>query len=206
MSESIYACELCDSINVSVSEEQSFVQVPLTEPIQQILKVCKCHDCGAETVLESEPSKSIRVKAFEQGKKSIAHLFQHVNECGFTDARIERVLGLSPHTLNRWKEGKKVSASALALSRFIALFPELVFVAETGFEPNRSRHIVFNETRNWLCKNYVNGGAFNISLNHSGNSFQMCGVLLAENDQMSNDYNLALRMGRQQNTEQLVKV
>jgi hypothetical protein len=171
------ACEACGSIRIEFNEKQRILQVPLANPVHQRIFVTTCADCLAEIIVESDSSKQVKALKFEQGKKSVASLLKRVNESGYTDTRMERVFGLAPHTLNRWKGGAQVSALALAFARCLTIFPELVQVAETGFDSQKARIISFRESTIALSRHCQDVSRFSSTLDHSGRSYGFVGLM-----------------------------
>lgn len=170
-------CEACGSIRIDIIQKQRILPVPLANSVYQNILVACCADCHAEIIVESDSAKQIKDLKFEQGKKSIAKLISQINDSGYSDSRIERVFGLSPHTLNRWKAGMQVSAAALALTRCVAIFPELVQVAETGFDSQKARILSFHESINALTRQHQGVSGFLGALNHSGSSYGLLGIM-----------------------------
>lgn len=139
-------CPVCDSDNIEIKKDYRKLVVPFAEPVLQEISVCHCKDCLSDILLESEPKKIVQNKILERSKESVPELLKKVNECGYSDSRLERALNLAPHTINRWKQGSQVSAAAIALSRFISILPELTLVAESGFNEAFARAAILKKT------------------------------------------------------------
>jgi hypothetical protein len=142
----ITKCPVCDSENIEIKKDFRPLIVPLAEPVQQEISVCHCNDCVSDILLDSESKKVVQSRILERAKESVPTLLKKVNECGYSDSRLERALGLAPHTINRWKQGTQVSAAAIALSRFVSILPELTLVAEAGFDESYARAAILKKT------------------------------------------------------------
>ncbi|MCQ2195870.1 MAG: hypothetical protein MJZ28_13110 [Paludibacteraceae bacterium] len=139
-------CPVCDSENIEIKKDFRRLVVPLAEPVLQEISVCHCNDCMSDILLDSESKKNVQNRILERAKESVPELLKKVNENGYSDSRLERALGLAPHTINRWKQGSQVSAAAIALSRFMSILPELTLVAEAGFNEAFARSAILKKT------------------------------------------------------------
>lgn len=139
-------CPVCDSKNIELKIELREVSVPMAEPTFQNINLCHCNDCLSDILIDADAPKKVQLRILEKAKESISNLIKKINESGYNDSRVERAFTLAPHTINRWKQGKQVSAAAIALSRCIALLPELVESAETGFDEESTRRLIIQKT------------------------------------------------------------
>ena len=116
----ITKCPVCDSENIEIKKDYRTLIVPLAEPIQQEISVCHCKDCLSDILLDSEPRKAVQNRILERAKESVPALLKRVNESGYSDCRLERALGLAPHTINRSRGLKCLLLRLLCLdsSRF----------------------------------------------------------------------------------------
>ena len=126
-------CPICDSKNIEINEKENKVFVPMAEPALQEVRICHCNDCNSDIRLSSDSQEVIERRIKEKANESMPSLIARINEAGYSDARIERALDLAPHTVYRWKQGKHISATVLALARYIASQPKLIDFAEEGF-------------------------------------------------------------------------
>lgn len=126
-------CPICDSKNIEIKEEVKKVFVPMAEPALQKVRICHCNDCNSDIRLSSDSQKVVEQRIKEKANESMPSLIEKINNAGYSDARLERALDLAPHTVYRWKQGKQISATVLALARYIASQPKLVDFAEEGF-------------------------------------------------------------------------
>lgn len=127
-------CPVCNSERIEIKKDYRKILVPFAEPVSQEISVCHCKDCLSDILLDSESRKAIQNRITEHARKSVPALLKKVNENGYSDSRVERALDLPPHTINRWKQGRQISAAAVALSRFISIYPELILIAESGYK------------------------------------------------------------------------
>lgn len=139
-------CPVCNSTNIEIKTDHRKVPVPMAESTFQKIHFCHCKDCLSDILLDSDAPKAVQSRMLEKAKESLPQLIKKINETGYTDARVERVFSLAAHTLNRWKQGRQVSAAAIAFTRCLALLPELVQAAETGFDEERSRLLIMQTT------------------------------------------------------------
>ena len=126
-------CPICDSKNIEIKEEVKKVFVPMAEPALQKVRICHCNDCNSDIRLSSDSQEVVEQRIKEKANESMPSLIEKINKAGYSDARLERALDLAPHTVYRWKQGKQISATVLALARYIASQPKLVDFAEEGF-------------------------------------------------------------------------
>ena len=126
-------CPICDSKNIEIKEKENKVFVPMAEPALQKVRICHCNDCNSDIRLSSDSQEVVEQRIKEKANESMPSLIAKINEAGYSDARIERALDLAPHTVYRWKQGKHISATVLALVRYIASQPKLIDFAEEGF-------------------------------------------------------------------------
>ena len=126
-------CPICDSRNIEIKEKLKEVLVPMAKSALQKVRFCHCNDCNSDIRLSSDSHKIVEQRIKEKANESMPSLIEKINKAGYSDARLERALDLAPHTVNRWKQGKKISAAVLALIRFVASQPKLIDFAEEGF-------------------------------------------------------------------------
>jgi hypothetical protein len=126
-------CPICDSKNIEIKEEVKKVFVPMAEPALQKVRICHCNDCNSDIRLSSDSQEVVEQRIKEKANESMPSLIEKINNAGYSDARLERALDLAPHTVYRWKQGKQISATVLALARYIASQPKLIDFAEEGF-------------------------------------------------------------------------
>lgn len=126
-------CPICDSKNIEIKEEVKKVFVPMAEHALQKVRICHCNDCNSDIRLSSDSQEVVEQRIKEKANESMPSLIEKINNAGYSDARLERALDLAPHTVYRWKQGKQISATVLALARYIASQPKLIDFAEEGF-------------------------------------------------------------------------
>lgn len=126
-------CPICDSKNIVIKEEVEKVFVPMAEPALQKVRICHCNDCNSDIRLSSDSQEVVEQRIKEKANESMPSLIEKINKAGYSDVRLERALDLAPHTVYRWKQGKQISATVLALARYIASQPKLIDFAEEGF-------------------------------------------------------------------------
>jgi len=137
-------CPICDSKNIEIKEVVKKVFVPMAEPALQKVRICHCNDCNSDIRLSSDSQEVVEQRIKEKANESMPSLIEKINNAGYSDARLERALDLAPHTVYRWKQGKQISATVLALARYIASQPKLVDFAEEGFADSDIKVNVIN--------------------------------------------------------------
>ena len=126
-------CPVCDSKNIEIIHKVKKIFVPMADFANQNVWVCHCKECGARIRLDSDSQEEVERQKKIKGDESMPSLIEKINNAGYSDARLERALDLAPHTVYRWKQGKQISATVLALTRYIASQPKLIDFAEEGF-------------------------------------------------------------------------
>ena len=137
-------CPICDSKNIEIKEKVKKVFVPMAEPALQKVRICHCNDCNSDIRLSSDSQEVVEQRIKEKANESMPLLIEKINKAGYSDARLERALDLAPHTVYRWKQGKQISATVLALARYIASQPKLIDFAEEGFADSDLKVNVIN--------------------------------------------------------------
>ena len=125
-------CPICDSKNIEIKEKVKKVFVPMAEPALQKVRICHWNDCNSDIRVSSDSQEVVEQRIKEKANESMPSLIEKINNAGYSDARLERALDLAPHTVYRWKQGKQISATVLALARYIASQPQLMAFAEEG--------------------------------------------------------------------------
>ena len=126
-------CPVCDSKNIEIIHKVKKIFVPMADFANQNVCICHCKECGARIRLDSDSREEVEKQKKIKGDESMPLLIEKINKAGYSDARLERALDLAPHTVYRWKQGKQISATVLALARYIASQPKLIDFAEEGF-------------------------------------------------------------------------
>lgn len=72
----------------------------------------------------------------------------YLNEQGYSNASMERSLGLPARTLERWKNDRTIvpSAAALALMRIVRTYPWILKVADAPFDEEEACAILRRRT------------------------------------------------------------
>lgn len=108
-----------------------------------------CQDCGEEGDFFNENDTKIKKavqRAQVQETQNILSLFEQQKR---SFAGIERALSLPQRTLSKWKTGKTTpSASAVALLKFINLFPVLIDIADHQFDKEYAQSAFFQYINN----------------------------------------------------------
>lgn len=137
-------CPVCDSKNIEIIHKVKKIFVPMADFANQNVCVCHCKECGAKIRLDSDSHETVEQRIKEKSNESMSSLIEKINSAGYSDARLERALDLAPHTVYRWKQGKQISATVLALARYIASQPKLIDFAEEGYADSDLKVNVIN--------------------------------------------------------------
>lgn len=173
-------CPICDSKNIEIKEEVENVFVPMAEPALQKVRICHCNDCNSDIRLSSDPQEVVEQRIKEKANESMPSLIEKINNAGYSDVRLERALDLAPHTVYRWKQGKQISATVLALARYIASQPKLIDFAEEGFADSDLKVNVGNSEEDFPeleNDEYQTDGHYqlgNVAVGHGENVIDLC--------------------------------
>lgn len=94
-----------------------------------------CLDCGEEGDFFGVNDKLFLLAKDKENKRFFSSMLDAVKSKGFSLAYMERVLNLPQRTLTRWKN-QGVSASGVALMKFVNTYPWLLKVADKKFDPS----------------------------------------------------------------------
>lgn len=141
-------CSYCGNEDVDIREDQVEVSEPFADVNTVTVKMVVCKTCGFAE--DHEDNDRVLQDALAVCKQSsMVHILTYLNAQGYTNASMERSLGLPARTLARWKNEDIVpSAAALALMRFIRTFPWLLRVAEKEFDQEITSEVFFREIEN----------------------------------------------------------
>ena len=145
-------CSYCGSEDVDIREDQVEVSEPFADVNTVTVKMVVCNTCGFAE--DHESNDCVLQDALAVCKQSsMVHTLTYLNAQGYTNASMERTLGLPARTLARWKNEDIVpSAAALALMRFIRTFPWLLRVAEEEFNEEKAHEVFLSEGQKEILK------------------------------------------------------
>nr|WP_321261313.1 hypothetical protein [uncultured Sphaerochaeta sp.] len=145
-------CSYCGSEDVDIREDQVEVSEPFADVNTVTVKMVVCNTCGFAE--DHESNDCVLQDALAVCKQSsMVHTLTYLNAQGYTNASMERTLGLPARTLARWKNEDIVpSAAALALMRFIRTFPWLLRVAEKEFDQEKAHEVFLSEGQKEIRK------------------------------------------------------
>lgn len=149
-------CPVCGGVNL----KRSFVKKTIGDKEISLVNYV-CHDCGEEGDFFNENdvkiSKALTQKHLEESLEILSRLERQKRNF----AGIERALNIPQRTFSKWKNKKtKPSAPAIALLKFLDIFPWLIDVADNKFNKNAAYNIVLNYAGNLIRKPSVD--AFNM--------------------------------------------
>ena len=132
---SIQQCSYCGSIDVGIREDLIEISEPFADVSTVTVKMVVCNACGFEEDDESN-DRALQEALAVCKQSSMVHILTNLNEQGYSNASMERSLGLPARTLARWKSERSFvpSSAALALMGFKRTFPWLLKIAEHEFD------------------------------------------------------------------------
>lgn len=131
-------CLVCGSGLLERHVEQETLKMPYAPLAEYPVEFQTCLVCGETTsvgTLNDERREAAMASAL---RLSVSGMLDWLSEQGYSMASMERLLGLSPRTMARWKNGE-ISAAATAMLRFIRTYPWLLEVADGGFDPSLAK-------------------------------------------------------------------
>ena len=137
-------CPVCGGVNL----KHNFVKKTIGDNEISLVNYV-CHDCGEEGDFFNENdvkiSKALMQKHLEESLEILSRLEQQKRNF----AGIERALNIPQRTFSKWKNKKtKPSAPAIALLRFLDIFPWLIDVADNKFDKNIAKRLVMRHILN----------------------------------------------------------
>ena len=142
-------CLCCGSgrEHLKVEYEDREIRVPFSDkPVLQRRKLLRCDHCNEAIVLDSEKQDMVEYKIYKAGVETMPEMLDYINKKGYSDSRIERAFDLSKGTVASWKKKLFVSREVLALVRYIRMIPELIKVAEGGYDLKFTEEVDGKET------------------------------------------------------------
>ena len=102
----------------------------------------ECEDCSFSGDFLHENKEVLKQAKEELQSQVMIDTLEYFTDQKISFAGIERVLDLPQRTLTKWKNQKtKPSASALALFKYLRLFPWMLQVADSGFDTEAAQKI-----------------------------------------------------------------
>lgn len=136
-------CSYCGKESVSIEEQEIELCEPYGDSSIVKIKELVCDVCGFAE--EDESNDLIIQKELSILKRtSMVKVLDTLNHLGYSNASMERALGLPARTLARWKNEQSMSpsASGIALMRIIRTFPWILSVAELKFDKKAAQAIL----------------------------------------------------------------
>jgi transcriptional regulator with XRE-family HTH domain len=146
-------CTCCGSSNLIETYDDFIIHEPFAGHSTVRVHVLECLECG---FAEDDEANDLIInnELAVLKRKSMVNVLNDMNKEGYTNASMERILGLPARTLARWKNDMSVSPSAagIALMRIVRTFPWLLNVAEYKFDQEKARSIFLSVALNELHK------------------------------------------------------
>lgn len=136
-------CAYCGSTDMVDIEEDFELSEPYAGTTIVKIHVVKCGEC---CFTEDDDANDI-VVAHELAvlkRKSMVNILTDLNRAGYSNASMERILGLPMRTLARWKNDSTMSPSAagIALMRIVRTFPWILEVVDARFDREKTKEIL----------------------------------------------------------------
>jgi len=126
-----YSCPACGSSGFYESHKETILSDNYGGEIQIRIEIRKCDICGFSHEVDDKSRKEAVTKL---KKDAVLNIIDYLSENQKSIAGIERALGLPQRTIAKWKNGtSSPSSAAVALFKFIKVFPWLLDVADNDF-------------------------------------------------------------------------
>ena len=124
-------CSYCGKESVITRNYEMELSEPYSDIKKVTLKENICSYCGFSEDDESNDN-IVNNELRELKRISMIKILESLNVLGYTNAAMERILGLPARTLARWKNEMSInpSAAAIALLRIIRTYPWILEIAE----------------------------------------------------------------------------
>ncbi len=153
-------CSYCGGHDVHVMEKEHTLSEPYGGEALIQVHVIVCNACGF-TVDDSEYNDPLILEGLSALKRqSMVNVLTELNGLGFSNASMERTLGLPARTLARWKNETSLnpSAAALALMRIIRTFPWILAVADQRYDSKSAQSMVLKQAFSHVMESFSTDG------------------------------------------------
>jgi hypothetical protein len=130
-------CPACGSPDVTCSAGFQTFDVPFVGPSNILIYVDRCPKCGMKGDFFNRNDALIEAGLHRAGQAFINRMVQWMVDKKISFPYLERILELPFGSVNRWLRGD-FSEDAIALLRYVRLYPWLLSVAEGRFNPDTS--------------------------------------------------------------------
>lgn len=136
-------CPACGSDQLVSEKLARRYSPPFGDPLDYDVPMIACRTC--DEGFEAEGASDVVKRAEEAANRSsVKAMVEQLEKRRITMAYMERVLGLAPRTIARWKTGE-ISAAGLALLRIVRTFPWILRVASARFDQVTARRLLSAE-------------------------------------------------------------
>jgi len=158
-------CHACGSEQMDTEMMSLEYTPPFGDAIEYQVPAVTCRACGESFEAEGA-AEAVRAAMADADRSSAKRIVEYLEKQRLSMAYIERVLGLAPRTIFRWKSGE-MSAAGLALLRIVRTYPWILRVAGARFDQAVAKKILSAEafnTKNFLapagtCSDKANAAA-----------------------------------------------
>ena len=125
-------CVICGSRKSAFFETVTqTAKAPFGTPVEYRINKIKCEACGESYNLSAIKELRAFNKAYAKSTRdSIPEMISNLIAVGFSPYEIDRCVQLPTGTINKWLDGKKISAEGVALLRILRNNPKLIREAE----------------------------------------------------------------------------
>ena len=127
-------CVACLSKDITFENRIKRVDVPFAGYITYNTMIAHCNSCNTDIRLGSDSQEEVEKQILEASINSIPGLLIDLNRRGYSDDRLERCFNLGKGKIKKWKDREELQPEDIALIRLLYMLPELIKVAENGYE------------------------------------------------------------------------
>jgi len=153
-------CSYCGGHDLTITNKDYTLSEPYGGEALIQVHVCVCNTCGF-TEDDSDYNDPLILEGLAVLKRqSMVNVLTELNSLGFSNASMERTLGLPARTLARWKNETSLnpSAAALALMKIIRTFPWILAVADQRYDAKSAQSMVLQQAFSSLLESFSNAG------------------------------------------------
>lgn len=143
-------CPACGSQNVMTNKVTRSFYDRFAGDIETEMTEDACSLCGMEGDFESVNDTETKSALEHLKKNATKNIINAFIANGFNLASIERALELPQRTLSKWRNDTPPSSAGVTLLKFISLFPWLMAVADTNFDPLKSQEICVHNAISYI--------------------------------------------------------
>jgi hypothetical protein len=136
-------CPVCLSENLGESVNTVSAVAVFGSPVDACERRTICKNCGSIVEADENAFTTAMDASVKSSIPEMVEFLEHNHK--FTLGEIEVSLGLSRHSLSKWKYSKIMSAPSLALLRIMRRFPFVIDAAANNFSEEASDNLLCRE-------------------------------------------------------------